>query len=993
MANRLNPAEKTAAESDYDKKFNKDVTAEAKEIKEKEAAPDAEWKTVTTKKSSEDTGGRGRFGFVGRGAGKLRKGSAFGFIIGVVAIGVVYTSVFAPNIILVNLKEMYTNDLADATLALNTYYWKVMNLKLGHSDCGDQKSIKCKLTTMSRVQKQAFEKNGFTVLGNKVSEDNRDDSQPDNDKKESRYQVTAILPPKYKQVIDDLKSSGLSFLTSGNLSGLQSAGSQFAQIGQSALQGYTQDLLSNAPIATGDMLWLYSQLSSGTKAQVYSVFNPKSSFFLDTKFRERLKTKYDLNKSMTVGGTTEAEVNQSFDSSLTGGSEGIGLDGEPNTTGGISLGSLANPATAAQLEAAGLAIAATSTSYVGLQCSWYAFAKAVTNDAKTAKAHTIARFAMQYLKAADQVKVGTSDDITINTLSSKLAESTGGGYNGPNATDDSMYKSIVYGSLPIPSPYGFLYYEDTFDLIGALMPAWLTIMASAKAEGAASNAPGSLSMPPASLSGGDRDYCLSGETTASKAPIKEAECKQAILASALPGTEGLLDPALEVGRKTCPHTKYDAQDNTFAGGYTMQPSLTVTKGILTPIMAGIFSANVIAWANIIKLPFSSQTKGVAASDAIFAGTGEILGDMAMSRGMQPANAATMGVYLAQKSDVEKNFDDVARYNAKNQPFDAYNRFSFLGSIVHSLNPTYDSKTPLFSTLANAFSLVSGSVNQLNQNANAFYFSQPIIPDIDPLNPVQTGIQHATGLAQYLLRLNCPDPEYLAIQIMADTACNVRYVMGKQEMLASPDSVLDYMTKSHSDLTQDNINELTKRAATAATLAEGEPDQANIQRMLTNATNGANATQIDKETGRANPNTEYEKYLNYCVNRQDPWGRSGVAVTYSELSPDQRTKLQSDKQDLINAISPSDSGDPYKRTANIPFAAVTEGASADQDWYTGKKCMEQSEELTNFRAYTMLCSVDGSLSGGVDCTDNDNSVSTAYSNNFYTSNDILYMSYN
>jgi hypothetical protein len=73
-----------------------------------------------------------------------------------------------------------------------------------------------------------------------------------------------------------------------------------------------------------------------------------------------------------------------------------------------------------------------------------------------------------------------------------------------------------------------------------------------------------------------------------------------------------------------------------------------------------------------------------------------------------------------------------------------------------------------------------------------------------------------------------------------------------------------------------------------------------------------------------------------------------------------------------------------------FVSITEGAKDDQDWYTGKKCMDMSEMLTNFRAYTMLCSVDGSYSGGVDCTDADNS--GGYADDFFTSNDILYSSW-
>jgi hypothetical protein len=47
-------------------------------------------------------------------------------------------------------------------------------------------------------------------------------------------------------------------------------------------------------------------------------------------------------------------------------------------------------------------------------------------------------------------------------------------------------------------------------------------------------------------------------------------------------------------------------------------------------------------------------------------------------------------------------------------------------------------------------------------------------------------------------------------------------------------------------------------------------------------------------------------------------------------------------------------------------------------------------ISKFREFTMLCSVDGSYSGGVDCTDTDKS--GEYSNQFYTGNDILYSSY-
>lgn len=976
MADRLNPAEQSAAESDYQKKFNrsqpKDTKAANDIKKQEESGGDASWKTVAKKKKSDDIAQKkGKFRFAGRHAGKVRSGSAFAFILVFIGLGVWYSSVFAPNILLVNIKEMYTNDLADSTVALDTYYKKMMNYKIGNAQCGETDSIKCKLSTMSRSQKEAFEKAGFTVLASKVKEDNLDDGQPSNDQPESRYQVTAVLPPSYNEIIDKVTSSGTSVLNSimsGNFDAASSSlGSSFGDLGNKQITEYAEGLINKAPIINGDMLWLYSQLSSGTKAQVYSVFNPKSSFYMDTRFKQRLKQKYDLTKQVTVTGTSEKAVNKSFDNSMKGSSEGIDEFGRPNASGGISLGSLSNPLNAVNMQLAARNLANSANSFTSLQCAWYSYGKAITNNAKTAKSHTLARFAMQYLKAADAIKAGTSEEIPTNVLSSKLAQSTGGGYGGKNATDSSMYKAITYGELPVPSPYGLAYYHYTYDLLGALIPAWSQIMVTSAAVGAASGAPGQLSMPPANLLGTDRDYCLSGETTENKAPIKTADCTEAITASAPPGFQGALAPTLQVGRETCPQPHYDVEDQKYEGEYIIQPSVKATDATLTAYISGLFSVSAIAWANVASQLFTSSTTGIAASDAIFAGTGEILGDMAMSRGMVPGNVATMTEYLALKPAIDKEYNEVAQYNARQNPFDAYNKFSFLGSIVHGLTPTYDDKAPLFSTLANSLSLVGDGIKRLDPSADAIYYSQP-----NPFNP---------------LRLSCIDPEYLAIGIMADTACNVRYSMSRLELAAQVDSVLDYMTQSHSDATSDGIQELQQRLATA----DDEGDREIIGLQLQRAQTASQQPYIDKKTGKATKNGEYEKYLDYCVNRQDPWGRSGIAIHRSDLPDDVKIRMMLDKTGDGEAISTLDSGDPYQQIPDGAYSSITEGTKADQDWYTGKKCLEISEMMTNFRAYTMACSVDGSFSGGVDCTDLDYT-SNSYTNAFYTSNDILYTSW-
>lgn len=1007
---RLNPAERSAAESDYQKKFNRNQSDSTKKLKQQEATGgDSSWKTTAKgkKNGKKQEPEKGRFGFRGGRSGKLRKGSAFAFIIFLVLGGVWYTSIFAPNILLVNIKEMYTNDLADTTVALDVYTKKMFAMKIGMSQCGDKQSIKCTLTTMSRGQKKAFEKQGFTVLANKVEEDNLDDDDSKNDKPESRYQVTAILPPLYTSIINDMKLRGLS-LGSGFLSGrLDQLGNKVSNEASSFIKEQVSkvqhDPLDLTPIVTGDMLYLYAQLNDRNKARVYGVFNPKTSFYQDVRFKQRIKQKYGLTKDLTTGGSSEAQVNKSFDNSVKSTAGGIDpLSGRPDPISGVSLGSLGSPITVANMVAAGNVLALNSYSYTDLECSWYTIGKATSNAAKQAKAATIARFAMQYLKAADAIKAGTAEEMPTNVLSSKLAQATFGGYGGTNATDSSMYKSITYGELPIPSIYGLLYFLDSFEIIAALAPAWAMVMASATGLAGVTGAPGTLSMPPANLMGSDRDYCLSGETIENKTEIKgtstdTTRCKEAVLAMAPPGMQGLVANAAEIARRTCPPTN-PTDDNLvrlLLGDYrgpihnVMLPSVKLVQAQLTSVVAGLFGANAVAWANAESLLFTSGTKGVAASDAIFAGTGEILGDMAQSRGMTPGNLLTMPIYLAQKEKVDKDYEDVARYNARQNQFDIYNKYSFLGSITSSLSPVSVEKAPLFSTVANIFSTVGSGLKQLSPTANAWYYTQPIIYPIDPKDPSSVA-KHAAGMAKYLARFTCLDPEYIAIGITADTACNVRYQMGKIELTLPVTTVLDYMTKAQPDLTKDNIQELEERTAKADPL---EGSALNVRRMLEATRQASNKPQIDEKTGKANPGSEYEKFLDYCVNRQDPWGRSGIALHRGELSEDEKIKRSKDKDMNLQAVSPKDSGDPYQTLPGIPYISIMEGAKADQDWYTGKKCLEESEELQNFRAYTMACSVDGSMSGGIDCTDVDNNHRVGYSNNdFFLNNDILYTGY-
>ncbi len=1101
MADRLNPAGKTAAESDYQKKFDRTKkqpsvadSKDADDLKRKEAATDANWKTAT--KKTGDAAKKGRFSFSGRKGGSLRKGSAFLFLFGLLAGGIWYTSVFAPNILLVNIKEMYTNDLADSTAALQIYTQIAYFNKIGPmsgQECIDgqpmnAQPIKCKLTTMSRSEKEAFERQGFLfgfgdinlgvtnvngdVAVKKVYEDNRDDGDPSNDLPESRYKVYAILPPSYSRIVNSLKTEGTSALTrianGGDIAkelpeGVENAVSQ--ALGQ--LQGTTQSpqqmlegILNMAPITSGPQLWLYAQLSSTTRAQVYGVFHPKASFFSDAKFKERIKTRYNMTKGLTVTGTTEQKVNQSFDRSVQKADGGIdALTGQANPTDGVSLASLSGPLNLTQLQSlantfqgginqqtinstvdrlpfavdlqgVGNLLATNTYSYTDLMCSWYTIGKISSNALTRAKATTAARYALQYLKAADSIKAGTAQEVPTNVLASRLASGTLGGYEGGSATDSLIYKFITYGDF-MPGTLGefgsmvaaagqtatsitsdalaiVMYNLSAYENIGTLAASWAQVIPNAAALGAVTGASGALLPPPANMSslGLDRQYCMSGETLTNKTTTKgettqTTRCMAAIEAMAPLGMQAAMAGAVEVGRRTCPPT--NASDDNLIQLYlgnwrgpvhnTVLPSQKIVQASMTPYVAGWFGANSMIAATATQQLYTSQTKGIAANYALFSGMGELLGDMAMSRGLMPSNIADMQayLYLGEILGAQQGSDDVLRHEAKQNQFDPYNKFSFVGSLVRSLpaNTLDANKAPIFGTLASTMSLITNSLATLTKTpaADAFYQTQPML---------LTRENAGERLAGYLARLSsafCPvDLEYLQIGITPDIMCNVRYSMPLEDipMALNLNGIIDYMTKSDSKVYDSKSQELDQRVSKADTIG-GEQEYLILQQQQLNQVK--NQPFIDKNTGKPTKGGEYEKYLQYCVNRLDPWGRSGVYMRYDGLTDEEKAARDGVLDQNGNATSPDNPGDPNQKFRDgIPTMAVT-ATQSDLDWYTGKKCTrmtDQMQMLQYFRIYTALCSVDGSMAGIIDCTEPDKAGN--YSDPFYLNNDILYTSW-
>lgn len=1194
MASRLNPSEITASERDYDHKFNRPLynNVGSENIKNQEKAGDSLWHEQPKSDRTKAFNNQRRVGpqkiklwFLN--SQRLKKSSAFLFIFGFLIAAVWYASVFAPNILLVNIKETYTNDLADATTALEIYTQILYTYKIGPGVSGqgcNDKPVLCRLTTMSNSQKAAFEKNGWLVVGEKVNpSDGRDDNDPKNDKPESRYKVYSLLPPKYTETLKDayekgitsfesLKSTvssrtnsvekqkkigidgdygtniienanglfgGLLKLPSGAAGSVSGCGSSLESDKLFDCMMKNKDVdgpIGLVPILYGPQLWMYSQISPKAKEQVWSVFNPRSSFFHDVRFKQRIKSKYGMTKEVTTAGNTEKAVNDSFDNSV--GAIGGGIDmfsGQSDATNGTSLAALATPFNktalksfagdaagllsslnsggsndflskvdlgsgagslpnglgeglnqllggglqsvpaidnlkkiidkqmpyAAKLQVAANTLALNTYSYTELMCSWYTIGLISNNALERAKASTAARFALQYLKMADAIKAGKADEAAANVLSSKLAQDKkinplnavseyGGGFS---ASDSLTYKMTTYGdyfgglggftsdgvsgdavgslfknafTLGVEGLSILLYNLSAHESLATLAPSWLQIQGNALALGQITGASssGALAMPPIPLNtiGMDREYCLSGETLENVTKIKNTSsettlCPEAILAMVPPGMQGALGGAAELGRRTCPPTNAldDNPIRIFYGDWRgpiqnfMWPSKLIVQAAMTPYIAGWFGVNTTIAAAATQLLYTSQATGLDANYALFSGTGELLGDMAMSRGLMPSNTADMMLYLNLGELLAKREgrDDLAMENARKNPFDPYNKHSIVGSIMRTHTPMVDKSVPLLSTISTLFSLVGGGLQTIGhpKSANAFYFSQPNLLTFSTPNEIP---ERQLGYAGRLSGAPCPD-----MLVQPDMLCNVRYSMPVEDMVRSIDvaGVIKWMTEdTHPGAYDSQINELNERIPKADVTPEFITPPVSISDTVPKTNKALDLTQqrlrvelvknqsfVDPKTGKARPGSEYDKYLHYCVNRLDPWGKSAVMARYDDLLPrsDQKETSLNDRTSELIPYVPGKSGPgPYDKFVDMGIYAPRMAATAtksDLDWATGKKCTrmtDQPEMLSYFRAYTALCSVDGSMSGTLDCTDVDRS-DGSYPNAFYLNNDILF----
>lgn len=735
---RLNPAEtgKSIQEQEqqaaYDRDFdditkNLDKTADPsreddniKKVRDQEETPSGTWKNAVTPKSNDTTQPI-------QGNGKLsnfRKKGPVGFIIALLLGGGGMMSImFAPGIGIVAIKEMFVNDLNDQLAAADirsdhVFRAKLKSIQAGGSICSGPVNIRCKFSTLSSRQAAKFRAAGFTIES-------------------------------------DTSFAGRERVT--KLSFKDSAGNVIEV---------------NDP----KELWEKVRANPEFASAVRKAYNPKFATLSDKVANKVLKERFRTDKSKKVVGNTDEEREKSLNAATAGKEAVVGTsietckdgdkdvkcirdangkthnEGSPEYDEQVKkIEEIQSKVTESKASGGKVVGSVLKSGVKGLSltgaadtaCTVYNTARAVAATAKVIRALQLAQFAMIFLNIADEIKAGGDklkpEDVefvgniftTIDTNTTVEDETsiTGGNFSG---------ESPSITSAPTANPF---FGKNAFDSPGYKAAAY-------------NDAP--------TLTSRSQQYMVGGGLVGS-------------FSSVMSDIENLIPGGKSTIRSTCSTIQswwartlgfiggLIAAAGTFGASTVVSIGASIAIGFALPFLEAAL-ADMLAGQVV-----NSSTKGVDAGDAMFAGVGAMLGSMAMSRGMKPANKAEIQQYVATSQRVKNDYIAMETYEARETPFDAYNKYSFLGSITQGLYPTLSrSSSSVSAAFLNVPTIFASAFSALTPQAKAFGEF-----NIDRFS-------------------KCSDEGYAAVGIDADIMCNPRYVLSPEELAMDTDAVLTYM---------------------------------------------------------------------------------------------------------------------------------------------------------------------------------------------------------
>lgn len=608
-------------------------------------------------------------------------------------------------------------------------------------------------------------------------------------------------------------------------------------------------------------------------AEFSRVYSSKTAYFLNTKFGSMLKTKLGLTKAHRLAGESKEKFNESFRKALNLPDKTAVDTPNPNASTEEKLKntrfSKATP-TLNRIAGAGANLA----NLAATACLTYNGTRAISSIVKLAKYSAYAAVALTFFNAASKLKAGDAggiDPAVMSELGNRLTATnvnTTDGSAGLSATDSYGYKAAMYGDNgPVPE-YAKAHSMESSGLLGVMgsITKFFTGVAVARTMG--------------------QILCQGA-----------SNILVGIVASCLPSAKG---------------------------GYAFLGCAAIQVLISAAIGQAITAAMplIIDWIVSTNVNFPDEnTAGAQLGDVLYPGGAAILGGQAASYGMAPGNKDQIATYVAATKEIRERDEKVARLEAKQQPLNIYNQYSFLGSMVRNMNITAYSNTSLTNGANLLFSSLPRSLASLMPNANAGTY----MPLVDNKAEQYGKVACPNDTVDFSGDINsecCPSLQLIGA--VGDAYCMPAFTKSTDEMNSDPDATLDFMI---------------------------------------------NGNYIDEDTGEPRTDTDqgkqFQKYLDNCVFRTEPWGETTRTIEDGGFG---------EYEWFIGALCNKDTDNTPSVVAEaaLQIAASASGTAIPgldqlmgllkQPGVDEAKKIEVQNDIKNFRNYAMDEPVNATLAG-------------------------------
>jgi len=644
----LNPGQ-----TDYDNKFNglakaeKDGTInDAKPTKE-EKTSDKESESTKIKDKEEDQPGNWKDRFSGsknnsksknKFSGFKKKGPMTTIILTLVGGGIGIGGLLSPGLLLVNLKEVMVNkfnaQLASMDrLTIETYKSKLTG---GVGICGSTVSIRCKYSSMSDRQMKRFANAGITV-----------EVDPDGKNLIGRNRVTGLTMEGRT-----IKASGLIDELNKN-----------PKFRASVKKAYNPLFAGFADKIWNKTLFKFRITEKGIVIEGNTDAEKARSIQEDTKNPAISSEDIDVNNKKPSpdnyknadGSLREAEFNnatKNFNDAVAASKK---LASEAANIAEEVAGTGLKAATKA-----GASLAKNTLSLTGAVdniCTVYGTLRAVGFAAKTVRVLQLARYAMLFLKIADQIKAGGNPNpVDVTYLAGILTRDVVGTIKRKTATESFGYRFAAFGERG-KMPSTAMQFLAGGGLAGDMI-ALTTVFDSVLGE----------------------------------FPHKTCRLVNNMLFQFASVTGGIVLAVFSAGA-------------TVTLGAVVQGVLTTAVGVATIFLPALLK-DIVAGVAV-----DSDTVGDPAGNAITSGASGLQGEAAMLGGNSPLTPQQAVPYQALSEST------IAQYNEEDRlsrsPFDVTSKNTFLGNLLFKLTPTISKASSISGVLTSIASILPTSLKLIS----------------------------------------------------------------------------------------------------------------------------------------------------------------------------------------------------------------------------------------------------------------------------------------